>query len=88
MCTFVILRRHGHEWPVIVGANRDEMIGRPWQAPARHWPDRPEVVAGLDLAITEQEDFNSFLAQHNNDIRALTANLRQRADRVRATGRF
>ncbi len=48
MCTFVILRRPGHDWPVLVGANRDEMIGRPWQPPARHWRDRPEVVAGLD----------------------------------------
>lgn len=48
MCTLVVLRRPGHEWPVILGANRDEMIGRPWRAPARHWPDRPEVVAGLD----------------------------------------
>src|SRR5579872_6177705 len=48
MCTFVILRRLGHEWPVVVGANRDEMIGRPWQPPARHWRDRPEVLAGLD----------------------------------------
>jgi uncharacterized protein with NRDE domain len=24
------------------------MIDRPWQGPARHWPDRPEVTAGLD----------------------------------------
>lgn len=24
------------------------MQDRPWNAPARHWPDRPEVVAGLD----------------------------------------
>ncbi|MDE2165282.1 MAG: NRDE family protein [Alphaproteobacteria bacterium] len=48
MCTFVILRRPGHDWPVLVGANRDEMIGRPWRAPGRHWPNRPEVVAGLD----------------------------------------
>jgi len=46
------------------------------------------VVAGLDLAITEQEDFGAFLAQHNNDVRALTANLRQRAERVRATGQL
>lgn len=46
------------------------------------------VVAGLDLAITEQEDFGAFLAQHNNDIRALTANLRQRAERVRSTGQI
>ena len=49
MCTVVILRRPEHRWPVIIGANRDEMIDRPWEAPARHWPDRPEVVAGLDV---------------------------------------
>ncbi|HUK60145.1 MAG TPA: NRDE family protein, partial [Stellaceae bacterium] len=48
MCTLVMLRRPGHAWPVIVGANRDEMINRPWEEPARHWPDRPEVVAGRD----------------------------------------
>ena len=48
MCTLVILRRPDHPWPVVIGANRDEMIGRPALPPARHWPDRPEVVAGLD----------------------------------------
>ncbi len=48
MCTLVLLRRPGHSWPVLVAANRDEMAGRPWRAPARHWPDREEVVAGLD----------------------------------------
>ncbi|HEU0218798.1 MAG TPA: NRDE family protein [Stellaceae bacterium] len=48
MCTLVILRRPEHMWPVIIGANRDEMIGRPASPPARHWPDRPEVIAGLD----------------------------------------
>lgn len=46
------------------------------------------VVAGLDLAITEQDDFSSFLAQHNNDVRALIANLKQRAERVRTTGQI
>jgi hypothetical protein len=49
MCTVVILRRPEHRWPVLLGANRDEIIDRPSRAPARHWPDRPEVVAGLDL---------------------------------------
>ncbi len=49
MCTVVMLRRLDHAWPLILGANRDEMVGRPWKAPARHWPDRPEVVAGLDV---------------------------------------
>ncbi|MFL6690846.1 MAG: phospholipid-binding protein MlaC [Alphaproteobacteria bacterium] len=46
------------------------------------------VVAGLDLAITEQDDFSAFLSQHNNDVRALTANLRERAARVRNTGQI
>lgn len=48
MCTLVTLRRPQHSWPLILAANRDEMIDRPWAAPGRHWPDRPEVVAGLD----------------------------------------
>ena len=48
MCTLVILRRPDHAWPLLLAANRDEMLDRPWQPPARHWPDRPEVVAGRD----------------------------------------
>lgn len=49
MCTVVILRRLGHPWPFLLAANRDEMADRPWQPPARHWPDRPETIAGLDV---------------------------------------
>jgi hypothetical protein len=49
MCTLVLLRRPGHDWPLILAANRDEMLARPWAAPARHWPERPHVVAGRDL---------------------------------------
>src|SRR5271163_1921283 len=49
MCTLVILRRPEHAWPVVIGANRDEMIDRPAKPPGRHWPDRTEIVAGLDL---------------------------------------
>ncbi len=48
MCTVVILYRPGHDWPLLLAANRDEMIDRPWDAPGRHWPDRAEVVAGRD----------------------------------------
>ena len=48
MCTVVVLRRPGHDWPLILAANRDEMAERPSAPPARHWPDRPEAVAGLD----------------------------------------
>ena len=49
MCTLVLLLRPGHPWPLILGANRDEMRDRPWRAPGRHWPAQPDVVAGLDL---------------------------------------
>jgi Transport and Golgi organisation 2 len=48
MCTVIVLVRPGHDWPLLMAANRDEMVGRPWDAPARHWPERPEVIAGRD----------------------------------------
>ena len=48
MCTLVILRRPGDDWPLLLAANRDEMRYRTADPPARHWPDRPSVVAGLD----------------------------------------
>ncbi len=48
MCTLVILRRPDHAWPLLLAANRDEMLDRPWTPPGRHWADRPEVVAGRD----------------------------------------
>jgi uncharacterized protein with NRDE domain len=48
MCTVVLLRRPGHDWPLIIAANRDEMADRPSAAPSRHWPDRDNVTAGLD----------------------------------------
>ncbi|NQV56206.1 MAG: NRDE family protein [Rhodospirillales bacterium] len=48
MCTVIILRRKGHDWPLLLAANRDEMMDRPWLPPGRHWPDRPQVIAGRD----------------------------------------
>ena len=48
MCTVIIHRRSGHDWPIVLAANRDEMTDRPWRAPGRHWPSRPEVTAGQD----------------------------------------
>ena len=49
MCTLALLRRPDADWPLLMAANRDELAHRPSRAPARHWPDRPQVVAGLDL---------------------------------------
>ena len=48
MCSLIILRRPGHDWPLLIAANRDELLSRRSRPPARHWPDRPDVVAGLD----------------------------------------
>ena len=48
MCTVVLLRRPEHEWPLILAANRDELKTRPWLPPARHWPERDHVTAGID----------------------------------------
>jgi hypothetical protein len=48
VCTIVVLRRPDTEWPVLIAANRDEMLNRPWAPPGRHWPDRPQIIAGLD----------------------------------------
>lgn len=48
MCTLVILRRPEGDWPLIVAANRDEMVDRPSIPPGRHWPERAHVRAGRD----------------------------------------
>ncbi len=71
MCTLIILRRPGHAWPVLLAANRDEMIDRPWAAPDRHWPDRPEVVAGLDRSAG-----GSWLGLNDHGVAAAILNRR------------
>ena len=48
MCTVVLLIRPGHAWPLMLAANRDELLDRAWQPPAAHWPDQPDVMAGRD----------------------------------------
>jgi uncharacterized protein with NRDE domain len=49
MCTLILLARPGHDWPLLLAANRDEMADRPSRPPGRHWEDREQVVGGLDL---------------------------------------
>ena len=48
MCTVILLLRPGYAWPVLIAANRDERLDRPWDPPGAHWPERPGVVAGRD----------------------------------------
>lgn len=71
MCTVVLLRRPNQDWPVILAANRDELIERPWLPPARHWPDRPRVVAGID-----QQAGGSWLGLNDFGIVAAVLNRR------------
>ncbi len=33
---------------MLIGANRDEMVARPWQPPGAWWPELPGIVAGRD----------------------------------------
>src|ERR1700722_9048122 len=50
MCTVVVLIRPRHAWPLVLAANRDEMLDRAWDPPAEHWPERPGIIAGRDRA--------------------------------------
>ena len=50
MCSIVILKQSDNEWPLILGANRDEMADRESLSPGRHWDDRPHIIAGKDLS--------------------------------------
>lgn len=48
MCTVILLRRPGDAWPLLLAANRDERLDRPWDPPAAFWPDRPDAIGGRD----------------------------------------
>ncbi len=34
---------------MVLAANRDERLDRPWEVPGRHWPERQHIVAGRDV---------------------------------------
>ncbi len=48
MCTVIVSNDPGRPWPLLIAANRDERLDRPWQAPGRHWPEHPNIVGGRD----------------------------------------
>jgi hypothetical protein len=49
VCTVIVSVDLAADVPVLLVGVRDEFSGRPWLPPARHWPDRPELVGGRDL---------------------------------------
>ncbi|RFS83974.1 hypothetical protein D0T12_17430 [Actinomadura spongiicola] len=49
MCTAIISFDPSSPVPVLLVGVRDEFVAREWEAPGRHWPDRPGLVGGRDL---------------------------------------
>jgi len=54
-----------------IAANRDELLSRPWQPPAAHWPDHPGIIAGRDetaggtwLGLNEHGVMAAILNRH------------------------
>jgi uncharacterized protein with NRDE domain len=54
-----------------IAANRDELLRRPWQPPAAHWPDHPRIIAGRDetaggtwLGLNEHGVMAAILNRH------------------------
>lgn len=58
MCTVILLRRPGAEWPLLLAANRDERLDRPWDPPAEFWPGmiggRDRLAGGSWMAMNRQ----------------------------------
>ncbi|MBP0451876.1 NRDE family protein [Kitasatospora sp. RG8] len=50
MCTAFVSIEPSSAVPVLLLSVRDEYAGRRWSPPDHHWPGRPTVVGGLDLA--------------------------------------
>jgi len=47
VCTVVLSLQPAERMPLLLLGFRDELTGRPWQPPARHWPGSP-LVGGRD----------------------------------------
>lgn len=45
MCSLIASYLPSAPWPLVIAANRDEMLDRPWDAPGRYWPN---ILAGRD----------------------------------------
>lgn len=50
MCLIVLAYKARAEFPLILGANRDEFLDRPAE-PAHFWKDAPEIFAGRDKRV-------------------------------------
>src|SRR5262249_11775759 len=48
MCTAILGYAPGARVPVFLAGVRDELLDRAGLPPARHWPDRPDLMGGRD----------------------------------------
>ena len=49
MCTVIVSTMPGEAWPLLLAANRDERLDRPWEPPGRFWPEQPDVLGPRDV---------------------------------------
>ncbi|MBE7213111.1 MAG: NRDE family protein [Gluconacetobacter diazotrophicus] len=50
MCTVVVSTMPGDAWPLLIGANRDERLDRPWEEPGRYWDvEHPGTMGPRDI---------------------------------------
>lgn len=49
VCTVLLRLSPGSAWPLLLAAVRDEILNRPWEPPAAHWPSMPTIQGGRDL---------------------------------------
>lgn len=47
MCSLILSFLPETSWPIVIAANRDEMLTRAWEPPARYWPG---VIGGRDVS--------------------------------------
>ena len=70
MCTSIILYRKDHEWPLIIGSNRDEKLDRKSKFPDRHWIKKyPQIIGGFD-----DKQQGTWLGINDNQIIAIIHN--------------
>jgi len=70
MCLIVIAFQVDADYPLVVGANRDEFHSRPTQD-AGWWPDQPDILGGRDLQAG-----GTWLAIHRSGRFAAVTNYR------------
>ncbi|MEU7826352.1 NRDE family protein [Catellatospora sp. NPDC049133] len=49
MCTVAVSFEPSSPASILVLAVRDELLMRPWEPPAEHWPRHPGLLGGIDL---------------------------------------